>query len=367
MAEGGGDDDKDSKTEDPTEKRIEDARKKGQVINSREVGTALLFLAALFLFFFQGAGLWNALQGKMKFLLSGPIQDDFTQGGMAKFFEDLILSILGDLAPFFIVLVIAAFVGGLLQHGWLVSWEAVMPKFSKVSPIQGFKRLFSMRSIVEAIKSVFKMGLVGIVVWLALVDSFDEVLILAATSIPKFTQFMSDEFFTVWWRVTLIFVMIAVLDYAYQRYEFMKNLRMTKQEVKDEHKQTEGDPQIKARIKQAQREMAQRRMMAEVPKADVVITNPTHFSVALAYTPGEMEAPKVVAKGQGHVALRIRELAEEHDVPLVENPPLARTLHRDVDLDRPVPANLFKAVAEVLAYVYRIKGKKGQGSEAPSG
>lgn len=350
--------DKDQKTEDPTDKRLSDARSKGQVPTSREVSTALLFLAAVGLFFFQGAALWNSLLGQMRFFISGAIHADFTQPGVVFLVQEVLKGIMVDLAPFFLVFLIIAVAGSLLQHGWLLTFDPIIPRFSKLNPWEGIKRLFSTRSLVELGKSLLKMALISWVVYTSMVDSTMQVLGLAATTIQEVLDLLSRETLGVLWRVALTFVVLGVLDFAYQKFEYIKNLRMTKQEVRDEYKQMEGDPQIKARIRQMQREAAQRRMMQEVPKADVVITNPTHFAVALRYVPGEMTAPKVVAKGRGLIAERIRELAREHGVPLVENPPLARTLFREVNLDTAIPGNLFKAVAEVLAYVYRLRRRK---------
>lgn len=357
--------DKESRTEDPTERRLEEAREKGQVPSSREVGTALLFVAATLVFLFQGHALWTALQVKMRFLLSGAIQGDLTQLGVVVLLREMTVGVILDLAPLFLVLVLVALISSPLQHGWIFSWEPVKPRFSKISPLAGFKRLFSMRALVEFLKALIKMIVVGVAVWLGIKDSSEEVLILADTSMVDVVGRMGEDVIAIMWRVAAAFLLLAILDFMYQKWEYTKNLRMTRQEVRDELKQLEGDPQVKARIRQIQRQMAQRRMMQEVPRADVVITNPTHFAVALRYTPGEMAAPTLVAKGRGDVALRIRALAEEHGVPLVENPPLARTLYQDVELDRAIPSELFKAVAEVLAYVYRLKGKRPQPAAAP--
>ncbi|MBF0310692.1 MAG: flagellar biosynthesis protein FlhB [Magnetococcales bacterium] len=354
------DSDKHSKTEDPTSKRLEDARKKGQVPNSREVGTALLFLAAILLFALQGKTLWEALQGKMHFLLSGQIQDDLTETGLVVLARELVVSMLWDLAPFFGLFVAFGVLGSLFQHGWIISLESLQPKFSKVNPAQGLKRIFSSRSVIELFKSILKMTVVSLAVYWSIEDLRLEIATLSATSLPYVIELMTDHTMDMVWQVTIVFIVLAVLDFSYQKFDYIKGLRMTKQEVKDEMKQTEGDPLLKGRIRQIQREMAHRRMMQEVPKADVVITNPTHVAVALRYVPGQMSAPQVTAKGRGVVAERIRELARENRVPLVENPPLARTLHRDVDIDHFVPPELFKAVAEVLAYVYGLKNRRAQ-------
>ena len=349
------DSDKDSKTEEPTGKRLSDARQKGQVANSKEVTTAFMFLAATGLFYFQGDDLWMAMQTKMRFFFSGSISSDLNSGGLVLLLRSLITEIIMDLSSFFLVFVVMAILSSIIQNGFLISFESIAPKLSKINPINGFKRLFSVRSLVELVKSILKMGIISLVVYWAIKDNFGRTVSLTATNMDRMVEVMGEEVIVVMSVVTLTFVAMGFLDLLYQKYEHIVGLRMTKQEVKDEQKQMEGDPLVKGRIRQIQREMAQRRMMEEVPKADVVITNPTHFAVALCYKQGEMRAPMVVAKGRGRVALRIRDTAKENKVPLVENPPLARTLFQDVDMGQVIPPELFKAVAEVLAYVFSLR------------
>ena len=349
------DNDKESKTEDPTGKRISDARGKGQVANSKEVSTAFLFLAATGVFFFMGNQLWSDLQQKMRFFFSGTISDDLTAEGVVVLFRDVIVEVFMDLAPFFIIFVLMVILASVIQNGFLLSGEPLKPNFGRINPLSGLKRLFSSRSLMELVKSVLKITLISMAVYWVMESSFDHMLRLSMTSIEHVVDMMGDDAIDIMALVTLLFVVIALIDLFYQRFQHTKGLRMTKQEVKDEQKQMEGDPMVKGRIRQIQREMAQRRMMEEVPKADVVITNPTHYSVALLYKQGEMRAPKLIAKGQGEVARRIREMAKAKDVPLVANPPLARVLYRNVELDGLVPPELFKAVAEVLAYVYSLR------------
>ncbi|MEO5351604.1 MAG: flagellar biosynthesis protein FlhB [Magnetococcus sp. XQGC-1] len=354
------DSDKESKTEDPTSKRLSDAREKGQVITSKEVSTAFLFLAATGLFYFQGGHLWVAMQQQMRFFFSGAIQDDLTPGGLVRLVEGTITAVLAELAPFFLVLLIFSVAASVIQHGFVLSWEPVIPKFSKINPVDGFARLFSGRSLAELVKSILKIGIISIAVYWAMRHSLDRTLMLPATSLEEIVRAMGDDSLAVLEVVTYAFVAIAILDYGYQKYQYDEGLRMTKQEIKDEQKQMEGDPLIKGRIRQIQRELAKRRMMEEVPKADVVITNPTHFATALLYKQGEMRAPVVTAKGRGEIAARIRAIAKEKGVPIVENPPLARVLYKDVELGHPIPQDLFKAVAEVLAYVYSLRRRTVQ-------
>ncbi|MBF0177309.1 MAG: flagellar biosynthesis protein FlhB [Magnetococcales bacterium] len=355
-----GDADNDAKTEAPTSKRLQEARDKGQTANSREVPTALILLSALTLFIFQGPGLWEALRGKMAFFLSGQIHDDLTEAGVIALLRDVLTLVLGDMGPFFAVFIVAGIAASIIQHGWMFTLQPLAPNFSKVNPFSGLKRLFSMQSVVELFKSIMKMSLVSIAVYLGIKDSSLQVLTLTNSDVPTVLAVLMNDSLAILWRVTLAFLILAFIDFSYQKFNYIKGLRMTKQEIKDELRQTEGDPMLKGRIRQVQREMAQRRMMQEVPKADVVITNPTHYAVALRYTPGEMLAPKVVAKGVDAVASRIRTIAGENKVPLVENPPLARTLFKDVDLDQTIPPDLFKAVAQVLAYVFSLRGKRNR-------
>ncbi|MBF0158184.1 MAG: flagellar biosynthesis protein FlhB [Magnetococcales bacterium] len=350
------DTDEEAKTEEPTAKRLQDARNKGQVPSSREVLTAVMFAASIGLFHFQGPSLWQNMQHQMRFLIGGQIHGELTHGGIIVLLRELINGFMLDMMPFFLVFLIIAVLGSLVQHGWLFTFDTIVPNMSKISPIQGFKRLFSWRSLIELLKSVIKIIVIGLAVYWAIEDSQLRVVGLADTSLQEIMALLVDDVMSMLWHVVLAFLALALGDFLYQRYEYQKGLRMTKQEIKDELKQMEGDPLLKSRIRQIQREMAQRRMMQEVPKADVVITNPTHVAVALRYVPGEMSAPTLVAKGAGFVAERIRATAREHAVPLVSNPPLARTLYRDVDLDRMVPPELFKAVAEVLAYVFSLRG-----------
>ncbi len=350
--------DKDSKTEDPTDKRLSDAREKGQVVNSKEVSTAFLFLAATGVFYFQGGQLWLAMQEHMRFFFSGAIQDDLTVGGLTTLMEGTITAVLAELAPFFLVLLIMTVAASVFQHGFLLSWEPVTPNFSKINPISGLTRMFSGRSLVELFKSALKIGIISMAVYWALEDHIEQTLMLPGTSLEELVRTLGEETIAVMRFVTGVFIAIALLDYGYQKFHYNDELRMTKQEIKDEQKQMEGDPLIKGRIRQIQRDLARRRMMEEVPKADVVITNPTHFATALLYKQGEMRAPVVTAKGRGEIAARIRAIAKEKGVPIVENPPLAQVLYKDVELGHPIPQDLFKAVAEVLAYVYSLRHQK---------
>jgi flagellar biosynthetic protein FlhB len=253
------------------------------------------------------------------------------------------------------LLVVLALFSGFVQHGFLFSAEQLVPKLDKISPMAGFKRLFSMKSMVEFIKGLLKLAVVGTVLTLVVMPEISHITDLPTYSIPDLLRYTTGLSGKVLIAALAVVAVIAGLDMFYQRFAHMQSMRMTKQEIRDEMKQTDGDPMIKSRLRQIRMERARRRMMAEVPKATVVVTNPTHFAVALRYVQGESEAPIVVAKGADLVAARIRELAQENEVPIVENPPLARALYATVDLDQPIPNEHYRAVAEIIGYVMKLK------------
>ncbi len=263
------------------------------------------------------------------------------------------------LLPLFLTLMVVAVVSNYMQVGSLLSFEAITPRFSKLNPMEGLKRLFSAQAMMEFAKSIFKLTVVGWIAWNTVSGELNSLLPLIDKSPGIILNYVGLVSFTLFWKVCLVMILLAILDFMFQKWEFEKNLKMTKQEVKEEHKQTEGDPHVKSRIRAIQREMAQKRMMAEVPEADVVITNPTHLAVALSYEAGRMEAPRVVAKGSGHVAQRIKEIARENGIPVIEDRPLARSLYTLVEVGGSIPENLYRAVAQVLAHVYGLK-KKGR-------
>ena len=261
------------------------------------------------------------------------------------------------MAPMFALFVVLAIVANVGQFGLIWSTKKVEPKPDKLNPLSGFKRIFSSQSLMEFVKGILKLTLVSVVAFGLSIPLLSDLELLPAISTGEALHRIHELAILMALATVGVMSAIAGLDYAYQRYAFMKQMRMSKQEVKDEHKQTEGDPQVKARIRSIRMDRARKRMMANVPKADVVITNPTHFAVALEYKMETMPAPKVVAKGQDFIALKIREIAEENEVPIVENPPLARALYNSVELDEEIPPEHFKAVAEVIGYVMRLKGK----------
>jgi flagellar biosynthetic protein FlhB len=274
------------------------------------------------------------------------------------FLIDVAFQIFLILIPFLLVALIAGFVANILQVGFIFSSEAIAPKFSKIDPIKGIQRLFSLQSAMELIKNILKMIIVGAVAFLTIKSESDMILPLMNFNVRDIFICMCKVSFKILYTTCWVLIVLAVLDFAYQKWEHAKKLKMSKQEVKEEYKQTEGDPLVKGRIKRIQREMARKRMMAAVPKADVVITNPTHLAVALRYDPETMNAPVVIAKGADFIAGKIREIAVKSDVPLVENKVVAQVLYRMVAIEQAIPENLYKAVAEILAYVYSLKQKR---------
>jgi flagellar biosynthesis protein FlhB len=345
------------KTEEPTQRKFDEARKKGQVASSRELNHWFMLSAAALVILGLGPGAVAELAAAMRPFVEAPhlIAADFDHLRLA------VARLLGAaaLALSFALglLAAAAAAAGLVQHGLLLSAESLKPKLEKISPLSGAKRLFSARSLTEFVKGVAKIGVVGGVgAWL-LAAGLDGVAATVTLDPAALLRYAHERAFGLMIGVSAVVALVAGADLLYQRFEFRKSMRMTRQELKDELKQSDGDPQVKAKLRQLRMERARRRMMAAVPTADVVVTNPTHYAVALGYDSATMSAPKVVAKGQDLVALRIRELAREHGVPVVENPPLARALHAAVELDQEIPPEHYKAVAEVIGYVLRLKGK----------
>lgn len=351
------------KTEPATEKKLSDARKEGQVAKSREVANGLGLLS-LFLIL----KLWVGYMGTTFLQLFSGIYSKIPETtklyGSQVPEKDLLLVIQYALvrllilvAPVFLVGFIVAFLSDAIQIKWKVTGKPLQPKFSKMNPIKGFKRIFSVNSIVELIKSIAKIAIVSYVAYSYLMDKRENLFILYDIPLMQAIELCGELVLDLGIRISVVYMIIAVLDYAYQKFKFAKDMRMTKQEIKEEYKQQEGDPQVKGKIKQRMREASQRRMMQELPKADVVITNPTHYAVAIKYDPEQYDAPIVLAKGEDHLAQKIKEKARENNIEIVENKPLARMLYANVEVGQVIPPELYQAVAEVLAFVYRLKGK----------
>lgn len=344
------------KTEEPTSKKREDAKKKGQVARSQELNTAAVLLIGFFVLKVLWEYIYGNIAGYTTYIFSH-LGDEVTIEFLMKSLLDIMM-LLGQTAiPVMFAVLIAGLGINLYQVGITISTEKLEPKLDNLNPINGFGRIFSKRSLVELFKSLFKIAVIGFFLYRYLNEQVDHIPDFIFYDLEQSLVEFADIIFMLAFQIIAVIIALAVLDYAYQQWQTTQDLMMTKQEVKDEMKQTEGDPQIKGKIKQKQREMAMRRMMQEVPKADVIITNPTHFAVALMYHKG-MIAPVVLAKGQDRVAQRIKEIAGDYKIPIVENKPLARALYASVEVGGIVPRELYQAVAEVLAYVYRLKNKK---------
>lgn len=342
------------RTEQATAKRRTDFRKKGQVAQSREVHTAALMTGMLLLWMFYAPRFWRSLQGILGHLWSIAGEFEVTPVATVMLFGRIAGQMARLLAPVLLTTLVVGFLSSYLQIGWLFTTEPMAPKLSKINPVSGLSRIFSRRAIIEVVKSLLKVLLVGVVSYKVIISEFGQALDLVDMDIRDTVGFLASMAGRILLRACGIMILLALFDFLFVRWEMEQKMKMTKQEQKEEHKESEGDPQIKSRIRSLQFQAARRRMMAEVPKADVIITNPTHLSVALAYDRSRMNAPQVVAKGADAVAMRIREIAREHRVPLVENKPVARALFK-IELGREVPEEMFAAVAEILAYVYGLK------------
>jgi flagellar biosynthetic protein FlhB len=344
------------KTEEPSAQRLEDFRKEGQVAQSKELTSLLVLLATLAVMYGFGPRLVGDFMDFMRRIFVEAAVTDFTseRAGM------LLLLCLKQAGALVLPVAAAGFfagvLGSVLQFGFLFTWTPLEPQADRINPISGFQRIFSLASLMEGFKSLLKLVAVVTVTYLLLKSEIVGSASMADMDSAQFVSYMSSSAFRLVGGVCIGLFVVAATDFAYQKFRYRKSLMMTKQEVKQEHKQREGDPLLKARIRSIQRESARKRMMQEVAKADVVVTNPTHFAVALRYDGEKMAAPRVVAKGKDLVAQRIKEVARKNGVPLVENVPLARALHKSVKVGGTVPRALYRAVAEVLAYVYRLKG-----------
>ena len=345
------------KTEDPTPKRLEEARKKGQVAKSQELNSAVVLLAALTGLYLLGGMLFQDLAGFTVQIMEQSHSFVITTSSLRPYMLGWGRVFISAVGPILLVIGVAALAVSLDQVGFMINEEALNFKFNRLDPLQGAKRILSKRSLVELVKGVLKICIVGFISYLVIAPEMSRMVLLIDTGVGDTFRFIGYQVFRVGLYTALVLLIMAVLDYAYQRWEHLQSMKMTKQEVKEETKQTEGDPQIRMRIRSLQRENARRRMMDEVPDADVVITNPTHYAVAIKYDIETMQAPRVIAKGSNLIAQKIKELARKAEVPLVENKPLAQALFRAVEIGAEIPEDLYKAVAEVLAYVFRLRGE----------
>lgn len=344
------------KTEVPTEKKRRESREEGQVAFSKELSSAALLAGIVLTLVATSPIILDAMRQLMSQIFRDLAQSEelsidsiFTLSG------EIFYIILPAFAPFAAVIIFVGIFASVLQVGVQITFKAISPKFNKISPLTGLKRLFSSQSLADFLKSMAKLIIVGFVGYLTYIEKITELNGLSVSTPESILIYNFTVVAEVAGKIVLALVAIAIFDYFYQRWHHEQQLMMTKQEVKDETKQTEGDPQLKARIRQIQREMSNARMMQEVPKADAVIVNPTHFSVAILYDRDVMSAPEVIAKGADHLALRMRTVARENNVPILERPELARDLYANVEIGDDIPERFYKAIAEILAFVYRLR------------
>ncbi len=351
------------KTEPATEKKRSDARKEGQVAKSKEIESAFSLLALFLILKF-----WTKTLGGQLISMFSNVYADIpeyiknydgrvNERSIIALFTNILLEIMIILAPIFLIAVVVSFVCDVAQVKWQPTAKPLMPKFSKLNPISGVKKIFSLNAIVELIKSILKITIILVVTYSFLKKNANGLFLLYGISLNAGIAGTGNLVVDLGLRIAMAYLVIAFADYAYQRWKLSDDLKMTKQEVKDEYKQLEGDPQIKGKIRQRMRESSQRRMMQNIPKADVVITNPTHYAVAIQYDAEKFDAPMVVAKGENYLAQRIKEVARDNNVEIVENKPLARMLYFNVEIGEMIPQELYQGVAEVLAFVYHLKGK----------
>ena len=350
-------DDDSQKTEEPTQKKLEEARKKGDVPLSKEMNNWVMLLAATILIIALGGSVMGELSNTMKLILENSWQLHGASGGVGRVLSAVFFDVAGALLVPILFLIIAALLGPFVQVGPLFAPESIKPSLSKLSLVKGFGRLFSMRSMFEFFKGLLKISIIGAVSFVLLAPFYDTLEHFIGLPIPYLMLEMKSMFFRLMAGVLVVLFILAVLDVIYQRMEHMKKMRMSRQDIKDEHRQTEGDPQMRAKLRQLRMQKAQQRMIQNVPQADVIITNPTHFAIALKYDSATMDAPICIAKGMDEVALRIREVAKENKIEIVENKPLARALFDVVEIDDSIPMEHYKAVAEIISYVFKLKGK----------
>lgn len=348
------------KTEDATSKKLSDARKEGKVAKSTEIVMAISLLGLFLLLKFYALYLGEKFLGvfrRIYALISMETHDGSAQKVLLSMTGYVMKEIVILVIPFFLLALTVALIANIAQVGWQISTKPMEPDLSKFNPVSGMKRLFSKDKLVELLKSVLKIGAVSYMVYTVLVKQVDKLLVLYSLGLFQAIGLISGLVIDIGIRISILFLAIAVFDIFYQKRKFKEDMKMTKQEVKDEYKNTEGDPQIKGKIRGKMREASQRRMMQELPKADVVITNPTHLAVAIRYDRDSAQAPVVIAKGADYIAEKIKNAAREYKIEIVENKPLARMLYYNVEIGDEIPTELYQMVAEVLAYVYRLQNK----------
>lgn len=348
------------KTEEATPKKKSEARKEGQIAQSKEIG-----LAAAIVTTFAGLRIFgkSMLDGIIRFTVTtienySLNPDVFNSEGIVNLGMSSMMTLGIVVAPIALISMITGLIISYAQVGFLLTTKTLEWKLSRLNPIEGFKRIFSKRSLVELLKSLFKIGVLGYIVYSYILNEIPNILISIELEVGQLAAYLGELVFAIAMRIGLALFVMAIFDYIYQRYDQNKNLMMSKQEIKEEHKQSDGNPQIKSKIKEKQRQMAMQRMMQEIPSADVIITNPTHYAIGIKYDKDLYDAPYIIAKGKDNVAQKIKEIAKENNVAIVENKPLARNLYANAEIGQMIPEELFQSVAEVLAYVYSLN-KKG--------
>ncbi|SFA74914.1 flagellar biosynthetic protein FliR/FlhB [Clostridium frigidicarnis] len=346
------------KTEEATPKKLSDARKKGQVPRSKEISVAFTLGAITLILMSLNSYIIQESLTSLQFSLSNILNDEINYLNLQKILLKFIVDFAKVYLPIAIPIMVVGVFSSVAQTGLMLTTEPLKPSFSKINPINGFKKMFSVKSVMDLAKNLVVITIVGYIGYSFILSNYINIMDTINININSVLPKAMDLVVSIFFKVTLVLVVIAIIDFVFQIRQFKKEMRMSKQEIKEEFKQAEGDPQVKSKIRQKQREMVTKRMMQAVPEATVIITNPTHLAIALKYEEGGNEAPKVIAKGADHVALRIKEKAKEHEIPIIENKPLARLIYEKVDLDREVPEDMYVAVAEVLAVVYKMKKKK---------
>ena len=345
------------KTEEPTPKKKKDARKQGNIAKSAEVNKAMTFIAILVVIYMMSGSIISELQGFIVNILSGDFSMTMNDNTIKILMFKVMMSFMKIVLPISLIIMVFGILGSLIQTGLFFSMESLKPKFSKLNPLTGLKNMFSMKAIVNLIKSMVVICIMIYLGYSFMSKNFEGIIKSGDIYLPYIFNIVLDLIKSILTSITLAVAVVAALDYGYEKFSHKKGLKMTKQEVKEEYKQMEGDPHIKGKIKQKQRQMANQRMMQAVPSSTVIVTNPTHISIAIRYEQGKDTTPIVVAKGADEVAFRIREIAKSHDIPIIENVPLARLIYKEVDIDQEIPEEMYKAVAEVLVAVYKIKNK----------
>jgi len=345
------------KTEEPTAHKLREARKKGQIVKSKDITGAALFFISFFTLKFSAGYIWENLTHFSYFIFEY-IPREFSLQTIGQLLRYAAFIMLLSCGPIFMATFVLAIFLEALQTGFLLTFEPLKPSFDKINPVSGFKKFFSLKQYVEVFKSIIKMIVIIYILYTVVKEKFGFVLIANQIPIWQTVLFVGDLVITTVIRIGIFYVFIAVLDYFYQRWQFLKTMRMSKKEIKDEYKKLEGDPLVKQRQRDVARQMAMGRQMKAVPSADVVVTNPTHYAIAIVYKAKLMKAPMVIAKGKNNFALQIRRIAEENLIPIIENPPLAQNLYKTTIAGRTILPEYYKAVAEILAFVYNLKKKK---------